>query len=181
MTILAFLGFSIGLGYLIQTLLANYHVPVDIPAWLAYLIIFGLIGLINLTVLPLPFGVAIMLVAAAHWNPVLVALAASLGGSLGEFTSYFFGYLGKRVAINEDTAGYKLVQNWINKYGMWAISLLALQPVIPFELGGFIAGITRMPVRKFLPAIFIGKFPKYLIIIYLGNTIMQLFPAIHFG
>lgn len=113
-----------------------------------------------------------MLVAAAHWNPVPVALAGSLGATLGEFSGYFFGYLGKRISIDENTPGYKTVNRWVLKYGMWAIALLSFQPVIPFEIGGFIAGVVKMPVRRFLPAIWIGKFPKYLILIYLGNTLI---------
>jgi membrane protein YqaA with SNARE-associated domain len=116
-----------------------------------------------------------MVVAAAHWNPVLVALFGSLGASLGEFSSYFFGYLGKRISINENMTGYRLVQTWIRKYGIWAIALLSFQPVLPFEIGGFIAGLARMPIHLFLPAIWIGKFPKYLILIYLGSTIVHFF------
>ncbi len=179
LAVLGFLAVSIGLGYLIQSLLANFQIPVDIPTWEALLIIFGILVVINLSVLPLPFGVALMLVAASHWNPVLVALAGSIGASLGEFSSYFFGSLGKRFAFNEETPGYKTVHNWICKYGMWAIALLSFQPILPFEIGGFTAGVLHMPIHQFLPAIMIGKFPKYLILIYLGNTILQLFPSFH--
>ena len=178
---LAFLGFivlSIGLGYLTQYLLANYSIPLNIPAWTALLIVFGILAVVNLSVLPLPFGISIMLVAATHWNPILVALFGSLGASLGEFSSYFFGYLGKRISINENTTRYKLVQTWIRKYGMWAIALLSFQPVLPFEIGGFIAGLAKMPIHQFLPAIWIGKFPKYLILIYLGGTIMHFFHSL---
>jgi len=171
-----FLAISIGLGYLLRTLLINYHIPLDIPIWLAFLVIFGILLIINLSVLPLPFGVSIMLVAAAHWNPVLVALAGSLGASLGESSGYLFGYLGKRVAISDDIVGYKTVQTWVQRYGMWAIAFLSFQPVIPFEVGGFVAGVARMSIPKFLLAIWIGKFPKYLIIIYvLRGTMIHFF------
>jgi membrane protein YqaA with SNARE-associated domain len=178
LTALVFLVISIGLGYLIQSLLANYQIPTDIPVWAALLVIFGILFLINLTVLPLPFGIAVMLAASSQWNPVLVALAGAAGASLGEFSGYFFGYLGKRIAFAEETPGYNTVRNWIRKYGMWAIALISFQPILPFEIGGFIAGVLRMPVRQFLPAIFIGRFPKYLIFIYLGSTILHLFSQV---
>ncbi len=181
LTFLAFLVVSIGLGYLIQYLFANFKIPLDAPTWIALLIIFAILLLVNLSVLvPLPFGISIMIVAAAHWNPILVAFAGSLGASLGEFSSYFFGYLGKRIAIDENTPSYKTVQRWIRRWGMWAIAFLSFQPVIPFEIGGFIAGIARMPVRQFLPAIWIGKFPKYIILIYLGSTVFHFFQHHHF-
>ncbi len=170
-----FLVLSIGLGFLIRFLLLGFHIPLGISTWLALLIIFGILLVLNASVLPLPFGVSLMIVAASHWNPILVALAGSLGASLGEFSSYFFGRLGKRVAIHENTPGYQLIHNWIMRYGMWAIAFLSFQPVFPFEIGGFIAGVAKMPVTQFLPAIWIGKFPKYLIIIYLGETILNLF------
>ncbi len=171
--IVLFFAFTLGFGYLIQTLLAHYRIPTDVPWWTAMGILLGVLAVINLSTLPLPFGLALMLVAASHWNPALVALAGSIGASLGEFSSYFFGYLGKKAAINENTAGYKMVQGWIHRWGMWAIAFLSFQPVIPFELGGLVAGVARMPIRKFLPAILIGKFPKYLIFVYLGHTFFR--------
>jgi uncharacterized membrane protein YdjX (TVP38/TMEM64 family) len=180
LTFLGFLVVSLGLGYLIQSLLAGFKIPVNLPLWAVLLLIFGVLLIVNLTFLPLPFGVSIMLAAAAHWNPVLVALVGSLGASLGEFSGYLFGYLGKRISIDENTPGYKMVRGWILKYGMWAIAFIAFQPVIPFDIGGFIAGVVRMPVRQFLPAIWIGKFPKYLILIYLGETLIRLLPQIRF-
>jgi uncharacterized membrane protein YdjX (TVP38/TMEM64 family) len=170
---------SIGLGYLIRSLLADFQIPVTLPWWQALLIIFGILFLLNFSFVPLPFGVALMLVAAAHWNPVLVALAGSLGASFGEFSIYFFGLLGKKLAIKEDSRVYQMVKNWVHKYGMWAIVFISFQPVIPFDVGGFVAGVARMPIRQFLPAVMIGKFPKYLILIYLGDTLIRLFPRIH--
>jgi uncharacterized membrane protein YdjX (TVP38/TMEM64 family) len=175
LTVVGFIAISIGLGYAIRYSLHNFHIPLDIPTWEALLIIFGILLVMNLSILPLPFGISIMLVAATHWHPVLVALAGSLGASLGEFSAYFFGYLGKRIAINENTMGYKQIQGWIHRYGMWAIAFLSFQPIIPFEIGGFIAGVAKMPVKQFLPAIWIGKFPKYIILIYLGNTLLDRF------
>ncbi len=176
---LVFLAFSIGMGYLIETLLAHHHIPANMPAWLALLIVIGILAVINVSAIPVPFGVSLMIVAAQHWNPVLVALCGSLGASLGEFSSYFFGYLGKRISIYDDTFGYNLVKNWVGKYGMWAIAFLSFQPVLPFEVGGFVARIARMPIFKFLPSIWIGKFPKYLILVYLGEVAIHFFQHIH--
>ena len=176
---LAFVIISLGLGYLVQYFLARHHIPLDLPTWEALLVILVILLVVNVSILPLPFGVSLLLVASVHWNPVLVALAGSLGASLGEFSSYFFGYLSKRITIDENTPGYKLVQGWIRRWGMWAIAFLSFQPLIPFELGGFIAGLAKMPIRQFLPALWIGKFPKYLILIFLGNALLHFFRLPH--
>jgi membrane protein YqaA with SNARE-associated domain len=114
-----------------------------------------------------------MIAAATEWNPVMIALAASIGGTLGELSGYYAGYLGKKIAIAEYMAGYDRFAGWMHRYGMWAIFLLAFQPIIPFDIGGMIAGAARMPLRKFLPALWVGKFLKYVILCYSGIGLIQ--------
>jgi len=160
LAVAVFVVVGVGLGYLIERLLGNYQLSLNIAAWEAYLIIFGILTVINVSLLPLPFGVSLILVAAAHWNPVLVALVGSLGASVGESSTYIFGSLGKKAAISNDLPSYMMMKRWIAKYRMWAIAFVSLQPVLPFEIAGFNAGLTKMPVSRFVSAIWIGKFPK---------------------
>ena len=171
------IALSFGLAYLLQNLGACFHLPLDELAWLAYLSVFGTTLVCNLTVIaPVPIATAIMIAAATKWNPVMVSLAASIGGSLGELSGYYAGYLGKRIAIAEHMGGYNRVADWMNRYGLWAIFLLAFQPVIPFDIGGLVAGAARMPLRKFLPALWAGKFPKYIILCYSGIGLIHFLP-----
>jgi len=182
LTFAVFIGLSVGIGFLMQWLFSNFKVPLlEVPLWMALLFIFFILLAVNLSLfIPLPFGISIMLVAASHWNPALVALVGALGAGLGEITGYFAGYLGKKIAINENTPTYKTVRRWVQKYGMWAIAFISFQPIIPFEIGGFIAGVVRMPIRQFLPAVWIGKFLKYLFIVYVGASIFNLFISTRF-
>ncbi len=166
---------SAALGYFLEGRLAKLHIPVG-RAWLAYLLIFGVSLVVNLSVFPLPVAVSVMIAAAATWNPVVIALVGSLGASLGEFSSYLVGFLSKRVAIHKEMAGYETVQRWIRRYGLWAIAFLSFQPILPIEIGGFIAGVAKMPVHQFLPALWLGKFPKYLILVYLGSALISFMP-----
>jgi uncharacterized membrane protein YdjX (TVP38/TMEM64 family) len=177
--LVGFILLSVTLGYLLQMLLSKFHIPQDASPWLVYSIIFGVTLVVNLSVVPLPFAISLMIAASMRWNPVLVALSGSLGASLGEFSSYMLGYFGTRVAIHQEVVGYKLVQRWIHRWGIWAIALLSFQPILPFEIGGFIAGLTKMPIHKFLPALWAGKFPKYLILVYGGKELIHLIPFLH--
>ena len=102
----AFVGVSIGMGYLFEGLLSSVKISENIPMWIGLAVVFGLMIAINLTLLPLPFGVSLMIAAAGFWNPVLVGLAGSLGATLGEVSGYFFGTLGKRVSIGENVPSY---------------------------------------------------------------------------
>jgi uncharacterized membrane protein YdjX (TVP38/TMEM64 family) len=171
-----FLVISVGIGILIQTVLRNYKIPVDISPWLAYLIIFGIALIVNVSVLPLAFAVSLLWIAAEYWNPFLIALFASVGACVGELSAYYIGYLGKKIAVPDNNPWYQKIHAWVLKYGFWAVVALSFQPIIPFEIGGFIVGTIKMPVRKFFPALVVGKFPKYLILIYLGRSLLHVLP-----
>ena len=174
---LMLIALSFGLAYLTRSLVTRFHVPLDEFASLAYLSILATTLVCNLTVIvPVPVATSIMIAAATSWNPVMVALAASIGGALGELSGYYAGYLGKRIAISEQVAGYNRVTEWMNRYGIWAISLLAFQPVIPFDMAGLVAGAAKMPMYKFLPALWAGKFPKYIILCYSGIGLIHFLP-----
>jgi membrane protein YqaA with SNARE-associated domain len=167
--LVSLLAISFGLVFLFQKLLTPIRPALVRFDWLAYLVAFGIQLLSNLTIVaPVPVASAIMISIATEWNPFMVALAASLGGTLGELSGYFAGYLGEKLAIDESTPGYSRIRGWMNRWGPWAIAFLAFQPVLPFDIGGLIAGAARMPLWKFLPALFLGKFPKYLILSYFG-------------
>jgi membrane protein YqaA with SNARE-associated domain len=173
-SLVSLIAISFGLAYLFQSLGERFPLPLDKIAWLAYLIVFGTTLLCNFTIIaPVPLAASLMIAAATEWNPVMIALAASIGGTLGELSGYYAGYLGKKIAIAEYMAGYDRFAGWMHRYGMWAIFLLAFQPVIPFDIGGMIAGAARMPLRKFLPALWVGKFLKYVILCYSGIGLIQ--------
>jgi uncharacterized membrane protein YdjX (TVP38/TMEM64 family) len=173
-----FIIFSVVVAYATQMVFATFHFPIHRYELAAYLTIFLVALVVNLSLIPLPFAISLMIAASTTWNPILVAFAGSLGASLGEMSYYYLGYLSKKVAIPDDIIGYQTVKAWVDKYGMWAIAFLSFQPVIPIEIGGLVAGLAKYPIFKFLIALWIGKFPKYIILIYLGSALMHLIPVL---
>ena len=177
-SLIGLIGISFGLAYLLYDLGLRRYVPLDEFAWLAYLSVFATTLVCSLTIIvPVPVGASVMIAAATSWNPLTVSLVASIGGTLGELSGYYAGYLGKRMAIAEDIPGYNKVANWTNRYGLWAIFVLALQPIIPFDIAGLVAGAAKMPLRKFLPALWAGKFIKYIIFSYSGIRLIHFLPS----
>lgn len=169
-------------AYWFQKLVDSLNLPVDRYAWLAYLVVLVVTLVANLTILaPVPIAVIVMTVVAKEWNPALAALAAAIGGSIGELSGYFAGYAGRKIAIPSDLVGFGRVEKWINHYGAWAIVFLAFQPVIPFDVGGLIAGMAKMPLHKFFPALFIGKLPKYLLMAYAAVGLINFLPKSWFS
>jgi membrane protein YqaA with SNARE-associated domain len=168
--IIAFVGL-IGVSFAFAALLSLAKSRLNINLYqfelLAYISVFVASLLANMTIIaPVPFAIAIMATAAKDFNPVLVALAAAAGGSIGELSGYYAGRWGRKFAVSDSIVGIKKVEQWVRKYGMLAIMLLAFQPVIPFDMGGLVAGALRMPLLQFFPALFAGKFPKYILLTY---------------
>jgi len=168
---------SIGLVVLLQYLYKQLHIPLFRFSWLTYLVVLVSSFLFNLSVMvPVPVAVAVMIASVQYWNPVVIALFAAIGGTIGELSGYYAGFYGRKWALPNNVVGFQNVQGWIDKYGGWAISFLAFQPVIPFDIGGFIAGCAKMNILKFLLFLFIGKFPKYVLICYAALGVFKLFP-----
>ena len=168
--VIAFVGLvalSFGLAALLNILKEKLNFDPYQHAWLAYFSVFIASLLANMTIIaPVPFAIAIMFNAAQHFNPVLIALTAAAGGTLGEMSGYFAGRLGSKIAIPENIISNKRITSWVEKYGFWAIAVIAFQPIIPFDVGGMVAGASKMSLIRFLPALFLGKFPKYVIFVY---------------
>lgn len=175
--LLVLVALSFGLAYLLGYVAEKLNLPLYDFAWLAYLIVFGTSLASNLTIIaPVPFAASIMVAAATEWNPVLITLFASIGAVIGELTGYYAGYLGKKLAISENVAWYGRIERWIQRHGVWAIIFLSFQPIIPFDIGGMIAGAAKMPLHRFLPAVWLGRFPKYIIITYAGIGLIHFLP-----
>ena len=88
---------------------------------------------------------------------------ASFGGiGLG----YLAGFSGQ--AVIENTRAYERVHPWVVKYGGWAILVFSAVPNPFFDVAGIAAGITKMPLRRFLLACWIGETIKMALFAYAG-------------
>jgi membrane protein YqaA with SNARE-associated domain len=174
-------GLSIGFVYLLGYLMAHFNISVGGFATTAYLVVFLVTLASNVGIfVPVYIHVSIMIAAAQYWNPVLIALIASAAGALGETSGYYAGYLGKRIAQVENMPGYQRLVGWMNKHGPWGIFLISLQPILPFDIAGLLAGASRMPLWKFILPCWAGRFPKYLLACYVGPAVLNIlhFPSL---
>ena len=127
----------------------------------------------NATVfLPAP-GVAVVFAMGSVFNPFGVALAAGTGGALGEMTGYLAGFGGQ--AVVENTAVYARIQPWVQKWGGWAVLILAAIPNPFFDLAGIAAGSMKMPAWKFLFFCWIGQIIKMAMFAFAGAASLKLF------
>jgi uncharacterized membrane protein YdjX (TVP38/TMEM64 family) len=131
-----------------------------------YLGTFLISILANATVIiPAP-GLVIVFSMGAKFNPLLIALAAGAGATIGELSGYLAGFSGQ--GIIEDQKRYDQMVAWMEKNGPLTILILAFIPNPLFDLAGMVAGALRMSVLKFLFWALIGKVLKMVVFSYAG-------------
>jgi membrane protein DedA with SNARE-associated domain len=180
--ILAFLALTVGLTFGSRLLLIRIHVPMFNVAWITYLIVFGLFVSVSLV----PFGpaaiaISVLFAAATTWNPFMVGLAAAIGVSIGGLGGYFAGLLGRNILLKEnfmcsinEILCNKNVGIWVTAKGPIVISILAFQPVLPFEVAGIVAGSLKMPVWKFFIATLAGSSIKYISLAFMAGILSSI-------
>jgi membrane protein DedA with SNARE-associated domain len=120
----------------------------------------------NATVfIPAP-GVAVVYAMGSIFNPLGVGLAAGTGGALGELSGYLAGFSGQ--AVIENTKVYDRIHPWVEKFGGWTIFVLAVIPNPFFDIAGVAAGISKLPLRRFLLACWLGELIKMSAFAYAG-------------
>ncbi len=162
--ILRILALAVVIGITIS--IYSIRERVDEFAAYGYPGIFLVMLMANATVIiPAP-GVAVVFAMGSVFNPILVALAAGTGGAIGELSGYLAGFSGQ--AVVENTKAYIRVSPWVQKYGAWAILVLAAIPNPFFDLAGIAAGVTKIPIWKFLLFCWIGQIIKMAMFAYAG-------------
>jgi uncharacterized membrane protein YdjX (TVP38/TMEM64 family) len=169
--VLGMLALSAGIAFLLTRFQDTYNVSLRSYGWLAYILVFLVSMLSSATIfVPAP-GIAFVLAAATVWDPMLVAIAAGTGDAIGEMTSYWAGYVGEKLIVDEHLPAYQKAASWMNKYGAWAVFGVALVPIVLFDLVGLAAGALKIRWWKFLLAAWCGKLPRAFLIAYLGHQI----------
>jgi len=135
---------------------------------------FGYIGIFLISListstifLPAPLYLIILAASALGMNPILIAISSGFGMALGELTSYFIGLGGNNLMKEKYKKAVRRFERFFKKYGFISIVVTAFIP-FPFDIVGISAGIARYDIKKFLLAVFIGRFFKALLLALLG-------------
>lgn len=152
----------VGLSYFIYQVRDRVQ---EYAAW-GYPGIFLIAFMANATVLlPAP-GLAVVFSMGSIFPPLGVALAAASGGALGELSGYLAGFSGQ--ILVENTSIYWRIHPWVQRYGGWAILVLAAIPNPFFDIVGITAGILRIPLWRFLLFCWFGLLIKMSLFAYAG-------------
>lgn len=102
------------------------------------------------------------------WGSVIILIAIFAASSVGYFIGRYFGPV-----IAQRLIGYKAeqkVSDFIERYGVWAIVITRLNPMLSNDAISFMAGILRMGYWKFIGATMLGIAPLVVLIAVLGQV-----------
>jgi membrane protein YqaA with SNARE-associated domain len=164
-------------------MITGYVITAFLPAavqsvrrWLFHLGGLGLIplGLLDNSPIPLPgtLDVATILLCARQEQLWLYyALMATAGSVIGGFATYRLARKRGKEALERrfSRRGVDKVCKIFGRWGFGALAIPALLPpplpMVPFL---FVAGAMQYPARKFLAALTVGRFCRYMILAYLA-------------
>lgn len=106
------------------------------------------------------------------YPPLLVAFVSSLGASLGDMISFFFGFSGRNLALHNlrKKIWFSVFEDVFKAHETIIIFLFAIVPNPLFDAVGLFAGIFGMNYYKFFIIMFAGRFVRYILLAYLGNS-----------
>lgn len=133
------------------------------------LILLLLYTSVAFTFFPLPTA-WIMLWAAREADPLLVALAGAVGTCIANLHDYYIiNYLSglRRARRFRETAFYRRAVGWFNKAPFITLAAASFFP-IPIDVVRALAVSTGYPRPLYVMSTFAGRFPRYLLLAYLG-------------
>lgn len=104
------------------------------------------------------------------YHPLLVAFIGSLGASIGDMVSYFFGYSGRSLAVHrlKKKLWFVVLEDVFKAYGTIFIFVFAVIPNPFFDAVGLFAGVLGMNYSKFFILMLTGRFARFIILALIG-------------
>jgi membrane protein YqaA with SNARE-associated domain len=137
----------------------------------------GLIGVLiaamlsHLTVVARDMFVPLFLPLASVYHPLILGSVAGTGAAIGEVTTYFLGW-GVAESMEPLSESEDRIAQWINKYGLWAVLLVALTP-LPDTPIVILAGSRKLPFGKLAIVEIIGKSALYSVGALMGGLVYR--------
>ncbi len=117
-----------------------------------------------------------------------VVVAGASGMTLAESTAYLAGVVGRGLAEERSMPVGGRIGRWLSRmvsridwlmarYGFATLLVLSAVPNLFFEFAGITAGATRMNFWRFLIAVGIGKTIRVILLVIIGDALLDLIQA----
>lgn len=120
--------------------------------------------------LPAPAFVSVV-AGGIVYPPFLVALAAAVGGALGEIVGLSLGHSGRAIFIKDHHTFYFKIKHYFRKFSDVIIFVGALIPNPLFDVVGILAGVFAVHPWRFFVLVFIGRLFRNILLAYVGTKL----------
>jgi len=102
------------------------------------------------------------------WGSVYVSLASTLGATAAFLVGRYLArrWVARKIAGN---AAFAAIDQAVAEEGWKIVGLTRLSPVFPFTLLNYAFGVTRVKLRDYMLASWIGMMPGTVMYVYLGS------------
>lgn len=152
----------------------------QLAAWVRSAGVFGVavfaVVYIAAAVFMLP-GSVLTLMAGFAFGPVWGTLLVSPVSVLAAALAFTLGRTVARERVAARAAGdarFAAIDRAIGDQGFRVVALLRLSPVLPFNLLNYALGLTRVSLRDYVLASWIGMLPGTILYVYLGSVATNL-------
>ena len=125
------------------------------------------------SVIPIPHEPAI-LYFAKFYDPFWCALAGTIGSLIACYSDYAMVGAALRHRALAKTRNSRLFQwstKWMKRYP-FAITVLFSFTPLPIAIVRILAPAVEFPVRRYMLAQIVGRFPRFYILAWIGHTVM---------
>lgn len=142
---------------------------------------FVLALLTNATLaVPVPYNPVVIQLMVAVEHPMVIAVLAAAGSSLGESTGWWVGSQGRAVLPTGGRAGASV--RWLQRLAVhrwpafWGLVAFSAVPNPVFDVAGLVAGAAKVPYLLFLAAAFLGRLVRFTMFAVFGAALLDLWP-----
>jgi len=142
------------------------------PSNMAVLLDYFLIMCISCQFFPIPTLPPIAFAAKA-FHPLLVALLGSIGTCIANLNDYaILSWLFRHQKVKKvrDISAYRRLLGFFDRYAFLTMSVASFLPV-PIDVIRMLAISRAYPYWRYVLATFVGRFPRYVVIAYLGREL----------
>lgn len=136
------------------------------------LFLFGLYSIPSNSMVPVPHEPG-LLYFARYYSPFWIALAGTLGTAVAAFADYDLVERGLRhpkIRAARDTRTYQWAVRWLLARPFVTIVLFAATP-LPVYVIRVLAPAAGYPVRRYVAAMMVGRFPRFYAVAWLGHVV----------
>jgi membrane protein YqaA with SNARE-associated domain len=138
---------------------------------LAFLFLFTIV---SNSVIPMPYE-PIMVLMVALYAPLLAATVAACGNVIACFIDYKaiqFAFQHKSLQKVQKSDMYQGAVHYFLKAPFICVLVAAFAPFIPFYIFRVLSPTSDYPLRRYMTAVFLGRWPRYFLFAFLGSALL---------